>query len=167
MVEFRFNVQRANVSNPIVTAVVLRHGTDDDVDALIDFWAREGENDHRPVDSPAAVRALLARDSEAIIIADLDGRVVGTVIAGWDGWRAHLYRLAVASDLRGRGIARLLIGEAEQRLASLGAVRFDAMVLAENVVGAAAWAALGYAAQDEWTRWVKPAPATPSSRDGA
>ena len=42
-------------------------------------------------------------------VVDLTDRVVGTVIAGWDGWRAHLYRLAVAPDLRGRGIARQLL----------------------------------------------------------
>jgi hypothetical protein len=45
---------------------------------------------------------------------------------------------------------------AEARLRALGAIRFDAMVLTSNVTGAAAWEAMGYQPQDDWTRWVKP-----------
>jgi ribosomal protein S18 acetylase RimI-like enzyme len=99
---------------------------------------------------------LLSRDPDSLIVAELGGRIVGTVIAGWDGWRAHLYRLAVAPGHRGKGIARLLMERAEARLGALGAIRFDAMVLSSNVTGAAAWEAMGYQPQDDWTRWVKP-----------
>lgn len=136
----------------------LRRGTSDDAPLLVAFWAREGENHHRPTDTLEGVQGLLDRDPDAVIIAERDGRIVGTVVAGWDGWRAHLYRLAVASDVRGQGLARLLVAEAERRLEGLGAVRYDAMVLAANEVGAAAWAAMGYSAQEEWTRWVKALP---------
>jgi hypothetical protein len=45
---------------------------------------------------------------------------------------------------------------AEARLRALGAPRFDAMVLSSNATGAAAWAAMGYQPQDDWTRWIKP-----------
>lgn len=153
----RPHVEEDNVAKSEMDSILLRRGTIGDVDRLVEFWSREGENRDRPADSEEAVRALLARDPDALAIADLHGRIVGTVIAGWDGWRAHLYRLAVASDVRGHGIARLLIGEAERRLAECGAVRFDAMVLAQNTEGAGVWDAMGYVAQQDWTRWVKAA----------
>lgn len=145
--------------------VAIRHGRQEDIDSLITFWAEAGENHGRPADSAVLVRALLARDPESLIVAESDGSIVGTVIAGWDGWRAHLYRLAVAPSHRGRGIARLLMRHAEERLRALGAPRFDAMVLSSNETGAAAWAAMGYHPQDDWTRWIKPANGTrlPSS----
>lgn len=136
--------------------VTLRAAVDDDVDDLIAFWAVAGENDSRPTDRPDAVRALLTRDPHALVVAELDGRLVGTVIAGWDGWRAHLYRLAVSPDHRRRGIGRQLLEHAEQRLRDLGATRLDAMVLAANELGSATWHAAGYAVQPEWRRWVKP-----------
>jgi ribosomal protein S18 acetylase RimI-like enzyme len=90
---------------------------------------------------------------------------VGTVIAGWDGWRAHLYRLAVHPDHRRQGIGSLLLNAAEQRLAALGATRFDAMVLEGNELGASTWRARGYAPQEEWRRWVRTVTQpTPSGR---
>lgn len=137
--------------------IVLRAATPADAEALLAFWAVAGENDARPADSRDAVDALLARDPEATIVAVEGDRVVGTVIAGWDGWRAHLYRLAVDPGERRRGIGRRLLDAAETRLRDLGATRFDAMVLEGDALGARAWAARGYAPQQEWRRWVRPA----------
>ena len=134
----------------------LRTARFDDVDALIAFWQLAGENDARPTDSAAAVRRLVERDRDALLVADLDGVIVGTVIAGWDGWRAHLYRLAVHPDHRRQGIGRLLLDAAEARLEVLGASRLDAMVLDGNELGQSAWQARGYQRQAEWSRWVKP-----------
>lgn len=140
--------------------ISLRTAAFGDVDALIAFWAVAGENDARPVDSAHATHQLLARDPDAVLIAERDHVLVGSVIAGWDGWRAHLYRLAVHPDHRRQGIARLLLHAAEQRLLDLGATRFDAMVLEGNELGAAVWRARGYTTQHEWRWWVRPAPGT-------
>ena len=138
------------------SGVTFRCGQREDIEVLLKFWAEAGENHGRPADGAALVEALLSRDPDSLIVAEADGSIVGTVIAGWDGWRAHLYRLAVAPSHRKRGIARLLMEHAEARLRALGAMRFDAMVLTSNVTGAAAWEAMGYRPQDDWTRWVKP-----------
>lgn len=134
----------------------LRTARLDDVDRLIAFWRLAGENDARPTDSTVAVRRLIESDPDALLVAELDGLIVGTVIAGWDGWRAHLYRLAVHPDHRRQGIGRLLLNVAEARLEVLGASRLDAMVLDGNELGQSAWRARGYRRQAEWSRWVKP-----------
>lgn len=137
--------------------VTLRPAVDSDVEELIAFWAFAGENEARPTDRPEMITGLLAHDPDALLVAELDGAIVGTVVAGWDGWRAHLYRLAVSPEHRRRGIGRLLVERAEERLRSLGAGRFDAMVLEGNELGDASWRAAGYAKQDQWRRWVRPA----------
>lgn len=139
-----------------VPEVDLRPATPDDVDALLALWAVAAENDARPADTADAVARLLARDAGACLVAELDGRLIGSVIAGWDGWRAHLYRLAVDPAVRRRGIARRLIDAAEDRLVALGATRADAMVLARNTLGHRFWAEVGYVEQEEWRRWVAP-----------
>jgi ribosomal protein S18 acetylase RimI-like enzyme len=133
----------------------LRTASPEDIESLIAFWNIAGENDSRPTDSTDATRRLLERDPDATIVAEHDRTLVGTVIAGWDGWRAHLYRLAVHPDHRRQGIGSLLLNAAEQRLAALGATRFDAMVLEGNELGASTWRARGYAPQEEWRRWVR------------
>ncbi|MEP9381571.1 GNAT family N-acetyltransferase [Nocardioides cheoyonin] len=135
---------------------IIRRGDAADVPDLLAFWAVAGENAARPSDDAALVENLLARDADSLLVAERNGMIVGTVIAGWDGWRAHLYRLAVDPESRGQGIARRLVLAAEERLRALGAIRFDAMVLSGNALGETAWTALGYEPQHDWTRWVKP-----------
>ena len=99
---------------------------------------------------------LLGRDPDAVIVAEDEGELVGSVIAGWDGWRCHLYRLAVHPAHRRRGVATALLAAAEERFAALGGRRGDAMVLDENALAHQAWSAAGYAREPQWSRWVKP-----------
>jgi ADP-ribose pyrophosphatase YjhB (NUDIX family) len=137
-------------------AFVLRHATADDIDGLLEMWQEAAENHSRPADTREAVAALLDRDPEAVILAERDGELTGSVIAGWDGWRCHLYRLAVRPKWRRNGVASALLAAAEDRFRALGARRADAMVLDGNDLGRNLWVASGYRRQDEWRRWVKP-----------
>jgi ribosomal protein S18 acetylase RimI-like enzyme len=126
-----------------------------DIDGLLDLWREAAENDGRPLDTREAVAALLGRDPDAVLLAEHDGELVGSVIAGWDGWRCHLYRLAVRPAWRRRGVGTALLRAAEDRFMALGATRVDAMVLDGNDLGQSLWRASGYRRQDNWRRWVK------------
>lgn len=137
--------------------LVFRPARVEDVARILAFWEEAAENDARPSDDVATVETLVLRDAEALDIVVQRERVVGTLISGWDGWRAHLYRLAVHPELRGRGIAGELLRRAENRLVRLGARRLDAMVLEQNGLGQSFWAAAGFGPQAEWRRWVRSA----------
>jgi len=141
-----------------VADALLRSATRSDVEALLALWEVAAENDARPVDTRAAVDRLLERDPQACLIVEQDGRIVGTVIAGWDGWRAHLYRLAVHPEVRRQGVGAALLAAATERLVGLGATRLDAMVLEGNELGQSIWRAEGFTSQEEWRRWVRPLP---------
>jgi ribosomal protein S18 acetylase RimI-like enzyme len=134
---------------------LLRTGTPDDAESLVSFWIDAAENQGRPADRPDDIRQLLERDPEALFIADADGEIVGSLIVGWDGWRFHLYRLAVRPDWRGRRVGRALVEEAERYCMRLGSRRIDAMVLEGNELGVGFWEALGYTLQPDWRRWVR------------
>jgi len=90
------------------------------------------------------------------LLAEADGELVGTLIAGWDGWRAHIYRLAVSPGRRRQGVAGALLAEAQERVADLGARRLDAMVLNDNPQAHFAWEVNNFQAQPQWRRWIKP-----------
>lgn len=126
-----------------------------DIAKILDFWANHAENNSRPSDSSDALLGLLERDPDALILAIEDDQIVGTVIAGWNGWRCCLYRLAVREDKRKQGIGKLLVDKAIERFKSFGGTRIDAMILDENVLAHKAWASYGFSPQEDWSRWIK------------
>ncbi|UCM89630.1 GNAT family N-acetyltransferase [Streptomyces marincola] len=150
--------ERRAVERPCVRAAAER-----DAEAVLAFWrvAAEGVSISDDLDG---VRRLIARDPEALLLAEQGGELVGTVIAGFDGWRCHLYRLAVLPERRRQGVARALLGAAERRFARLGGRRADAMVLTRNESAHRVWESAGYREQEEWRRWVRP---LPRQEDGA
>ncbi|MGW2514182.1 GNAT family N-acetyltransferase [Streptomyces scopuliridis] len=133
----------------------IRAATPADLDAVLAFWkdAAEGTS---ITDDRDGVERLVARDPESLILAERGGAIAGTVIAGFDGWRCHLYRLAVHPDQRRLGIGTALLTAAEERFVRLGGRRGDAMVLDGNEPAHHAWRASGYGPQPQWTRWVRP-----------
>ncbi|KJY30387.1 MULTISPECIES: GNAT family N-acetyltransferase [Streptomyces] len=126
-----------------------------DLPAVLDFWKTAAKGTSIS-DDLAGVERLYARDPHALLLARCGGELVGTVIAGFDGWRCHLYRLAVHPAHRRRGIGSALLAAAEARFAELGGRRADAMVLDGNAQAHGAWDAAGYRPDEIWTRWVKP-----------
>ncbi|CAL9584707.1 Acetyltransferase YpeA [Streptomyces sp. enrichment culture] len=137
-----------------MTELRIRAAGPEDLDAVLAFWkvAAEGTS---ITDDREGVERLLARDPGALILAERDGEPAGTVIAGFDGWRCHLYRLAVHPGRRRQGIASALLAAAEERFVRLGGRRGDAMVLVRNEQAQHAWRAAGYAPEEQWRRWVK------------
>lgn len=133
----------------------IRSATRSDIDAVLRFWSEAAEGTSIS-DDYDGVDQLITWDPGALLLAERDGELTGTVIAGFDGWRCSAYRLAVRPDCRRQGIATALMAVAEERFALLGGRRVDAMVLEANKPAHRAWAATGYHREDHWRRWVKP-----------
>ncbi|MEU4168777.1 GNAT family N-acetyltransferase [Streptomyces sp. NPDC026665] len=138
-----------------MTDLRIRAARPEDLDTVLVFWkvAAEGTSIS---DDRSGVERLVDRDPGALLLAERGGELVGTVIAGFDGWRCHLYRLAVHPDRRRLGIGSALLAAAEERFVRLGGRRGDAMVLERNETAHHAWRAAGYTPEEHWRRWVKP-----------
>lgn len=133
----------------------IRAARAEEAETVLRFW-KEAAEGTSITDDVAGVRGLIERDPEALILAESQGRVVGSVIAGYDGWRCSLYRLAVLPSHRRQGISTALLQAAEKRFLAVGGRRGDAMVLEVNERARRAWASAGYHREDHWRRWVKP-----------
>ncbi|MER6469152.1 GNAT family N-acetyltransferase [Streptomyces collinus] len=138
-----------------MTELRIRAARPADLDAVLAFWRTAAEGTSIS-DDRGGLERLVERDPEALILAEREGELAGTVIAGFDGWRCHLYRLAVRPELRRQGIGSALLAAAEERFVRLGGRRGDAMVLVRNERAQHAWRAAGYAPEERWRRWVKP-----------
>ena len=101
---------------------------------------------------------LLERDPEALILAESGGEVVGTLIVGWDGWRAGFYRLVVDPAHRRHGLATALVRAGEARFRALGARRLNAIAESHKPAAMAFWASAGYELQTSRSRFVKNLP---------
>ena len=104
-------------------SVSIREAGTGDIDAVLAVWAEARSAAARTADDPEALEALLERDPGALLVAEADGAVVGVLIAGWDGWRGNVYRLAVLPSHRRQAIARTLVEAGHERLRALGARR--------------------------------------------
>jgi ribosomal protein S18 acetylase RimI-like enzyme len=86
----------------------------------------------RRSDTPEEIQKKLARDPDLFLVAELDGKLVGTVIGGFDGRRGMIYHLAVDASVRERGIGGLLMDEVERRLKEKGCLRSYLLVTTDN-----------------------------------
>ena len=127
----------------------------DEVAQVLELWAAARSAYAQTRDDATVVERLLAVDPEALLVAERDGRVLGAVIAAWDGWRGHLYRLAVLPEERRRGLGLALVREGERRLRARGAPKVSAPVGRGDERAAGLWAAAGYELQGDVGRWER------------
>ena len=125
-----------------------------DVGSVLSLWAAAGAVPSR-TDTAQSLTALMAHDPSSLLVAEDGGVVVGSVIAGWDGWRGSIYRLVVAPSHRRTGLGRRLVHEAETRLAAGGAVRLQATVVRTESRAMEFWRGSDWHQQPDATRFVK------------
>ncbi len=118
-----------------------------DKDAVVALWhacglVRSWNDPHRDV------RRKLAVNPEWFLVATIDDRVVGSVMAGYEGHRGWLNYLAVDPALRGRGLGRALVAEAERLLGAAGCPKVNLQIRTSNSAVIAFYRGLGYAVDD-------------------
>ncbi len=124
-----------------------------EADDVLALWADSGA-EPTSTDDVDSVARLMSHDAQALIVADDDGQLVGSVIAVWDGWRGSVYRLVVAPSHRRQGLACRLLKEAELRLRAQGAARLAAIVVEDDPQATGFWRKSGWEEQILRIRFV-------------
>src|ERR1700677_3381539 len=94
-----------------------------DEEAVIALW-REVLPDSAPHNDPAtSIRNKMAVDPDLFLVAEVDGKVVGTVMGGYDGHRGWIYSVAVNVQVRRQGIGTALMRHLEQALRERGCLK--------------------------------------------
>ncbi len=111
---------------------------------VIELWRQVfGYEDAHNEPSLSISRKLTAGD-DLFFVAMQNARVVGTVMAGYDGHRGWLYAVAVHPEQRVSGLGGRLVRAAEDALAKRGCVKINLQLLASNAATAAFYQSLGY-----------------------
>ena len=59
----------------------------DDIEQVLSIWETSGAG-RTPTDNVQDVQRAIAQPQLEFLVAEVDGRVVGTIMGGFDGWRA-------------------------------------------------------------------------------
>jgi len=137
-------------------AVVIREFRMADYDRVMEIWT-EGRLPLKPRgrDSRSNIEAQIGRPNVHFLVAEAEGRVVGTVVATHDGRKGWINRLAVDESCRKGGLGRRLVLEAERRLAGEGMEIFACLIEDWNEASMEVFGRLGYRKHPEILYFTK------------
>jgi ribosomal protein S18 acetylase RimI-like enzyme len=154
-VEHRFSIVDGLIERmDVLGHWTIRSAAEKDIASVLDLWV-VADSVPSVSDSPEGLARLVAVDPRALLVAEFDGVLVGSLIAAWDGWRGSFYRLAVSPEHRRKGLATMMLREGEQRLRERGALRLTAIVADDEEGAMAFWRAAGYERQQHRARFVR------------
>jgi ribosomal protein S18 acetylase RimI-like enzyme len=126
------------------TGIRVRRGERRDVAEVLALWGDARSEHASTPDRIEDVECLVSDSPAALLVAELDGEIVGALIAAWDGWRGNMYRLAVKSDCRRQGVGSRLTQAGEDYLRGCGAGRVTALVAVDDEEAGSFWDSADY-----------------------
>ena len=103
----------------------------------------------RPWNDPCRdIRRKLTVNPEWFLVGLVDGQIVATVMAGYEGHRGWLNYLAVAPEFQRRGLGRKIVAEAERLLRKAGCPKINLQIRTTNQAVIEFYRRLGYSVDD-------------------
>ena len=144
---FRARTARSppRVSHPYRSPMlIIRPFQFDDERAVVELWMRCGlvqpQNDPRK-----DIRRKSKVNPEMFLVGLLDGELVASVMAGYEGHRGWINYLAVSPEHRQQGLGRRMMAEAERLLRAAGCPKINLQVRTSNAEVLAFYRAIGFA----------------------
>ena len=96
-------------------------------------------------DSKKSIKKFLEKNPNICFVAELKNvGIIGTIMAGNDGRRGHIYHLMVKSEYRNSGIGKELLNKVENGLKKQGIRKIFLVVFKNNKLGNKFWENNGY-----------------------
>jgi ribosomal protein S18 acetylase RimI-like enzyme len=95
-------------------------------------------------DEKKSIKIFLERNKNTCFVAETDNEIIGTIMAGNDGRRGHIYHLTVKEEYRNKGIGKKLLEKTETALKKEGIRKIFLVVFKETKRGNKFWERNGY-----------------------
>lgn len=126
---------------------MIRIMTMDDYDQVYDLWKKIHGFGLRSIDdSREGIERFIKRNPATSIVAEEDGKVVGSILCGHDGRRGCFYHVCVDENYRMRGIGTAMVVTAMEALKKERISKVTLIAFAQNDIGNKFWNKIG------WTR---------------
>ena len=117
-----------------------------DYNEIINLWKNtKGVGLSGNDDSKKSIKMFLDKNPNICFVAENENKeIIGTIMAGNDGRRGHIYHLMVKSEYRKNSIGKKLLEKTEKALKKEGIRKIFLVVFKENKIGNIFWEKNGY-----------------------
>ena len=124
---------------------MVRIMTIEDYEGVYALWKKiKGFGIRSIDDSKEGVARFLKRNPTTSVVAEKDGRIVGSILCGHDGRRGCLYHDCVDEDYRRHGIGKRMVVFAMKALKEEKINKVSLIAFTENDIGNAFWNTIGW-----------------------
>ncbi len=125
--------------------MTVRTMTIDDYEGVYALWMMiKGFGIRSIDDSKAGVKRFLKRNPTTSVVAEADGKIVGSILCGHDGRRGCLYHVCVHADYRRHGIGKAMVVRAMEKLKEEQISKVSLIAFTQNDIGNAFWNTIGW-----------------------
>ena len=124
---------------------MVRIMTIEDYEGVYALWKKiKGFGIRSIDDSKEGVARFLKRNPTTSVVAEKDGRIVGSILCGHDGRRGCLYHVCADEDYRRHGIGKRMVVFAMKALKEEKINKVSLIAFTENDIGNAFWNTIGW-----------------------
>ncbi|BEI76006.1 N-acetyltransferase [[Ruminococcus] torques] len=124
---------------------MVRIMTIEDYEGVYALWKKiKGFGIRSIDDSKEGVARFLKRNPTTSVVAEKDGRIVGSILCGHDGRRGCLYHVCVDEDYRRHGIGKRMVVFAMKALKEEKINKVSLIAFTENDIGNGFWNTIGW-----------------------
>jgi N-acetylglutamate synthase len=114
-------------------------------DEIINLWKNtDGVGLSGSDDSKKSIRIFLDKNPNTCFVAEYKNEIIGTIMAGNDGRRGHIYHLMVKPEHRKNGLGKKLLEKTEKALKKEGIRKIFLVAFKKNKTGNIFWENNGY-----------------------
>lgn len=105
----------------------------EDYDEVYQLWVSCKLSSLGKSDSKDEINKFLIRNPETSLVGLVNGKIIASVLGGYDGRRGFIHHLAVEPQYQNKGYGSLLLNYLEDKFKELGVIKISLWVLKSNL----------------------------------